>query len=361
MNSPAIHYNIGVAAYRSGDYQRAGVAFVEVAQTPAMAALAHYNLGLVALKRGDAQAARDFFERAARETTDERLAALAARGLAQLPPAPPKPDWSGYARAGAGYDDNVALRSDSIDTPGSGNEDAFADLLFAGSYSFLPSWRVDAAAGILQYESLDDFDQSAMSLGVARAIPSEAWYLEFGLYANRMTLGGEVYERSLAANARATRNYSGGRSLRAQLRATAVDGEDEFSGLSGSRAELGAEYLWSWQAWNFVALTRAELNDSEDDVFASRWVELGAEARWTPAPLWSFAAGTALRRTHHPANDTVEEAWDDDRTTIRLEAARILWQQARVFVRFQHERNDSPIEDYDYERNWISAAIEIWR
>ena len=45
MQGPAIHYNIGVAAYRSGDLARAESAFREVARTPAMAALAHYNLG----------------------------------------------------------------------------------------------------------------------------------------------------------------------------------------------------------------------------------------------------------------------------------------------------------------------------
>ena len=131
--------------------------------------------------------------------------------------------------------------------------------------------------------------------------------------------------------------------------------------MSGSRTELGLEYLWSWQSWNFRAHARAENNDSEDDVFASRWAELGGEARWTPIPLWSFAAGAALRRTHHPSNPDIEEAWDDDRATLRLEASRLLWKEAQVFLRYQHERNDSPIEGYDYDRNWVSAAIEIWR
>jgi TolA-binding protein len=73
----AVHFNIGVAAYRSGDYPRAERAFREVAATPAMAALAHYNLGLVELKRGHERAARGWFEQAAQDGGDDRLRSLA--------------------------------------------------------------------------------------------------------------------------------------------------------------------------------------------------------------------------------------------------------------------------------------------
>jgi Flp pilus assembly protein TadD len=41
MQGPAIYYNIGVAAYRSGAWERADQAFREVARTPAMASLAY--------------------------------------------------------------------------------------------------------------------------------------------------------------------------------------------------------------------------------------------------------------------------------------------------------------------------------
>src|SRR5688572_2088783 len=44
IDGPAIHFNIGSAAYRGGDLPRAEREFREVARTPTMAALAHYNL-----------------------------------------------------------------------------------------------------------------------------------------------------------------------------------------------------------------------------------------------------------------------------------------------------------------------------
>jgi tetratricopeptide (TPR) repeat protein len=359
MQGPAIHYNIGVSAYRSGDLARAESAFREVARTPAMAPLAYYNLGLVALKRSDPKRARGWFERAARESTDEKLTALAARRLEEFPSAPAAAPWSIYARGGVGYDDNVALRSESINTPGSGEDDSFAEFMAAGSYFFLPSWHFDAAAGLFRYSSLDEFDQTALSLGVTRDLNAGGWHLELGGHGTQLSLGGDVYERSIAAAAQASRTFTGYGTVRAQARFSAVDGEGDFSGLTGDRTELGAQYEWAWRSLGFVTHARAEFNDCENEAFASRWVELGGEVRWGISPLWAVNAGARLRRTRHPAQE-IQDAFDDDRVAVRIEATRSLWKQAQLYLRYEHERNDSPVDLYRYDRNWVAASIEIW-
>ena len=359
MQGPAVHYNIGVAAYRAGDLARAGQAFMEVARTPAMAPLAYYNLGLIALRRNDAKLARSWFERSARESTDERVSALAARRLEELPKAASAPPWSIYARGGIGYDDNVALRSESINSPGSGQDDSFAELLAAGSFNFLPTWRIDAAAGVFRYSTLDEFDQTALSLGVTHGLPLDGWNLELGGYGSQLSLGGDVYERSIAAAAQASKAFAGYGTVRAHLRVSSVNGEGDFSGLTGSRTELGAQYEWSWRSLGYAAWARGEYNDCEDAVFASRWIELGGEARWALTPLWGLNASARLRRTWHPAQPT-QESWNDDRLAFRVEATRTLWKQAQLYLRYEHERNESPIDIYRYDRNWVAASIEVW-
>jgi hypothetical protein len=361
MEGPAVHFNIGVAAFRSGQLERAESAFREVARTPAMAGLANYNLGLVLLKRGEPEQARRHFELASQDS-DERLAGLARRQLGELPAPEPPVTWSLYARTGAGYDDNVALRSESIDTAGTGEDDAFAELLFAGNARFAGRWRIDAAAGWLKYADLDEFDQGAFSVGGARIFEPGNWHVEVGAYGNYLTLGGDVYEQSAAASARATRNFSTGQRLQAQVRLTAVDGEGDFSGLTGSRTELGVRYEWSWQAWNFSAHTRGEINHADDEVFASRWAELGGSAEYALDTRWSLAGGATLRQTRHPAQPEadIEESWKDKRLTLRLGAIAKYWKQAQLFIRYEHERNDSPIDFYEYDRNWIAASVEAW-
>ena len=362
MQGPAVHYNIGVAAYRSNNLARAESAFQEVARTPAMAAYAHYNLALVALKRDDEKTAREWLARAAGESSDEKLASLARSRLEELPKiASNTPEWSMYARSGAGFDSNVALRSASLDTIGSGQDDTFGELMLAGSYSLLPSWRLDAAAGLLRYTDLDEFDQDALSFGVVHGMTLDAWRLEPGFYATQFSLGGDVYENSVAAAIEATHTLAGYGWLRAQLRVSAVNGDGDFSGLSGSRSELGVRYEWRQQSWRFGVHARAEFNSTEDDAFASRWVEMGADARWTFSPRWTFLAGTDLRQTRHPAPSTTQDGWDDNRIAYRLEATWLFWQQAQLFMRYAHENNQSPVAENDYDRDWVAVSIEFWR
>jgi tetratricopeptide (TPR) repeat protein len=360
MEGPAIHYNIGASAYRAGDLPRAERAFREVARTPAMAALAHYNLGVVALDRRDEREARDWFERAIRQDpADERLVALASRRLAELPHRRASGAWSYYARGGAGYDDNIGLRSDSIDSSATGEEDSYGELSVAANYSF-GAWRLDAGAGMLEYLEVDEFSQSSLYLGGARGFRLDNWYFELGAKGSQLSFGGEIFERNMAAGVLATRMFSSGSRLRAQLRAATVDGKGEFSGLTGDRTELGLYYDRTWGAWYFGAHTRGELNDSEDEIFATRWVQLGAEARYAWSPFWGFNVGAALRRTTRPARSETVDGWRDNRVSLQLGATRALWKQAQLFVRYDHERNDSPVAGFDYDRNRVSASLEFW-
>ena len=360
MEGPAIQYNIGAAAYLGGDLPRAERAFLEVARTPAMAALAHYNLGLVALQRRDEREARDWFEQTTQDVPDERLAALALERLAELPEARAPGYFSYYTRAGAGYDDNISLRSGSIESSATGDEDSYGELIFGGSYSF-GDWRVDTAAAMLRYTHVDEFNQTAFSLGGARGFRLENWYFELGAYGSQFSLGGEVFEQNVGVGAQASRAFYNGSRLSAQLRATSVDGKGDFLGLTGDRTEAGVYYDLTWRSWNFGAHTRAEFNDSEDPIFATRWLQLGAEARYAWSPTWGFMAITSLRRTTHPAQSETLSGWDDNRATIQVGATRSLWKQAQLFVRFEHERNDSPVAGYDYVRNWVAASVEYWR
>ena len=362
MQGPVIHYNIGAAAFRGGDLPRAERAFREVAEasnTPSMTALAHYNLGLVAMQTREDQEARRWFERTIAESPDRRVVDLASRRLAELPEQR-APAWSYYSRGGFGYDDNVSLRSSSIEGTATGVEDTYGELIFAGSYSF-GAWRVDASGAMLEYTSHNEFSQSIYSLGGARVFTLENWYFEVGASGAQFSLGGDVYERDVAASALASRVFSGGSRLRAQFRASQVEGKGVFTGLTGDRKELGLFFDRNWRSWIFGVHARAEDNDSEDPLFASRWFQVGTEARYALSPSWGLTASAALRRIQHPAQPEILDSWNDNRATLQLGVTRALWKQTQLFVRVEHERNSSPVVGYDYDRNWIAASIENWR
>jgi tetratricopeptide (TPR) repeat protein len=360
MDGPAIHYDIGAASFLGGDLPRAEREFREVANTPSMAALAYYNLGLVAVERRDERDARDWFERAVQESPSQRLTELASRRLAELPEQRAPGSFNYYTRGGIGYDDNVALRSSSIESAASGDADSYGELIFAGSYSF-DAWRIDTAAAALEYMKQDDYSQSSFSLGASRGWRLENWYFELGAYGAQLSLGGDVFERNLAGTLQVTRAFYGGSRLRAQLRAASVKGQGEFEGLTGRRTELGLYFDKSWRAWNFGAHVHTELDDSEDPIFETRWLQVGGEARYAWSPLWGVMAVAALRRIGHPAQGDTLAGWNDNRATLQLGLTRALWKQAQLFLRVEHERNQSPVAGYDYDRNWVAASVETWK
>jgi hypothetical protein len=326
-----------------------------------MASLAYYNLGLVALERRDEAEARDWFDRAIHDAVpDERLQVLALRRLDELPEPRAPGGWYYYTRAGLGYDDNVALRSASFDSTATGEADAYGELVLASTYSFR-QWRFDTGASLLQYDTLHDFNQSSYFLGAARSFRTDKWYFEFGAVGSQASLGGDVYERDVTAGAQVTRMFVDGSRLRAQLRGTSVRGQGAFTGLTGRRTEFGLFFDTRVRAWSFGAHTRAETDDSEDPIFTSRWVQLGADANYAFSPLWGVALSAALRRTRHPAQSDVLASWDDNRTTLLVGFTRTIWKQTQLFVRYERERNDSPVAGYDYDRNQVLASVEIWR
>lgn len=361
MDGPAIHYNIGSAAYRGGDLPRAERAFREVARTPAMASLAYYNLGLVALERRDESAAREWFERAVHDATpDARLKALAMEQLELLPEAHGPGGWYYYTRAGVGYDDNVALRSASIDSSATGESDAYGELFVASTYS-LARWRFDAGASLLQYQDLRDFNQGSYFIGAARGFTTDRWYFELGAVGAQASLGGDVYERTVALGGHAFHTFRGGSQLRVQLRGTSVHGQGLFTGLTGARTELGVYLDKHWQRWDLGGHARAEDEDSNDPIFATRWMQLGADGAYWLSPLWRITASAALRRTSHAAQPEIPAGFDDDRTTLIVGITRTLWKRTQLLVSYAAERSKSAVAGYDYDRHWIAATVENWR
>src|SRR5262249_39050738 len=100
---------------------------------------------------------------------------------------------------------------------------------------------------------------------------------------------------------------------------------------------------------------------ADDPIFETRWIQLGGEARYAFSPLWGFMAAAALRRISHAAQDETLDGWNDNRATLQLGVTRALWKQAQLFLRVEHERNQSPVAGYDYDRNWIAASLETWK
>jgi tetratricopeptide (TPR) repeat protein len=107
LDSPLLHYNLGVLHYKLGNFAESAAEFARATADAELAALASYNRGL-ALRAGGDPAAREAFRRAAAEAGDRDLRRLAEAAAA---PADTGPVPSGSARravrGGAGADSRV--------------------------------------------------------------------------------------------------------------------------------------------------------------------------------------------------------------------------------------------------------------
>jgi tetratricopeptide (TPR) repeat protein len=124
MDTPLLHYNIGVAHYKAGQYIRSREALRKSASYGPLTPISHYNLGLTAHKLGNYDEAIDWLRQAADQEERRDIARLARRAIRLLSdereivePAPidrvaiqqerKYTNFDFRLRSGVGMDDNV--------------------------------------------------------------------------------------------------------------------------------------------------------------------------------------------------------------------------------------------------------------
>jgi tetratricopeptide (TPR) repeat protein len=353
MSGPAVHFNIGVCAYKLGRWERAETAFREVARTPEMAALAHYNLGLVALGAGKSDQAARWFGQVGRATSDERLKSLATARLAQLP-SPPERNWLAFGSLAAGYDDNVALISGGDVLGVSGTDDTFAELQLAATTPLVGDWRFDGGLVLLDYTDLDSFDQLSINAGARYRMALREWAGEAGLQLTYATLDGNGFENKRMLLLQATRPLPDDWRLRVRYRFSDIDGLGGFDGLDGTRHELGLRGLWRRGSWDVTVDYRFDKSDYADEALSFHRHQLSVDTEFELDANWTLQASLAHDRSSYDLTANGSE----DRTEIALAVNRDFGSQWRAFVRYAYADNQADLPEFDYERNRISAGVE---
>jgi hypothetical protein len=353
MTGPAVHFNIGVCAYRLGRWSRAASAFREVARTSEMAPLAHYNLGLVALGDGKRDEAARWFAQAERETTDEALRSLATRQLAQLPP-PPARNWVAFGSVAAGYDDNVALVSGGDVLGVSGTDDAFGELQIAAAGPLVGPWRFNGGIVLLDYQDLDNFDQLTADAGARYRLPLGDWTGEAALQLSYSTLDSEGFESKRMLLLQASRALSKEWRLRARYRFSDIDGLDGFQGLDGTRHELGIRGVWDRDSWNVSLEYKYDTSDYADESLSFSRHQLSVDVQRDLGEYWNVQGGLSFDSSSYK----LEANGSEERFELILAASRNINDTWRVVVRYAYADNSADLPEFNYQRNLFSAGVE---
>ena len=356
MTGPAVHFNIGVCAYRLGRWSRAASAFREVARTPQMAPLAHYNLGLVALGAGKRDEAARWFAQAERGSTDEALRSLATRQLAQLPPQPER-NWVAFGSFAAGYDDNVALVSGGDVLGVSGTDDTFAELQIAAAGPLVGPLRFDGGIVLLDYQDLDSFDQLTANAGARYRLPLGDWTGDAALQLSYSTLDSEGFESKRMLLLQASRTLTEEWRLRARYRFSDIDGLDGFQGLDGYRHEFGIRGVWRRDSWDVSLEYKYDTNDYNDESLSFSRHRLGVDVQRDLDDYWTLQGGLSFDHSRYD----VATNGSEERFELTLAASRSLNETWRVVVRYAYADNSADLPEFNYQRNLFSAGVEaVW-
>jgi hypothetical protein len=381
LDTPQLHYNLGVARYRLGRLVEAETAFLRLTLEPGWRSLAWYNLGLTAEARGESALARERYRMAADLAEDDRLLGLARAKLRSLEPrAAPVAfvrQWFGYGAVAAGYDDNVALTDDRTDLAASGEDDYFAEVLGVARRQVSGTrdrgWGVELGGYLRQYQDLDDFSFASLTAGMFHHRLAGHWLLQAGGRAELLRAGGDAFTNNVLVRMSGYRVLTGGLGVGLRQDARYVDGAGGYDYLTGWQARTTAELVWRGGAATWRGGAQFEINDRDDlrrgaEFYShspQRWLGF---TEWEVRPAERLAARirAELRRSDF-ADPNVEIESDgstgrrtrsEDRVDLR---ARLAWGPEvswRVFGEYQFTRNDANIRRFEYDNQRVLVGLE---
>lgn len=361
MPGPAVHYNIGVCAWRLALLDEAESAFLIVAESPEMAALAHYNLGLISLRRGDEDAAREWFILARDGSREESLRRLATARLGPedaVPPPPPAASWQQVTLFGAqaGYDDNVTLIQDGELLGIPGDESAFSEFQLAMLGSFGEQLRIEASGYVLQYATLDEFDQAGAQLGARLGRRFGEWVGDAGIHLGHSRLDHQGLEDRYGLTFTAARPLPQEWSLRLRYRYEEIDGKAPFQALTGSRHLAGVRAVRKVAAHSVQLELQIETNDRRADSVSPTRSQL--ETEWTTELRRNLQSQLGATWRHSRFDRTGDGGYSERWSMLFAGLAGDLPRNWEWMIRYDWTHNSSAIEEFRYTRNRLFAGVQ---
>ena len=355
LDTPAVHYNIGVSQYRLGRDADAALTFRIIGRRfPQLRGLAEYNLGLIARRRGDSGTAVRHFLAAYRAANDDRtLRVLASRRLRELEPEfRSASQWSGAFGLRLGFDDNVVLRDDTSLPVGTTTESPVAEIFASirGPYRPAGGFMVEGSIYAIHNVDADDFDQSQLDVAAMYDWRPGAWRLRARLHAGAGSIGGDAFDRKLGAELQATRYLNARADVEFRAGFDDVDDADEqFAGVAGHRRYVEGNYRWYSGSGHRVGVrVRREENDRLDPAVSPDRSVLGIGYRYQPERGWGFESRLRYRRSEY---DDIAVARTEELLGAAVGLSRTLGTDWLLLLEYRYDDNDSTDPLFTYERS----------
>ncbi len=375
LDTPGLNYNLAVAYYQLGEYQKARKLFLELAQKPKSRQLAHFNLGLVANRQNNEAEAIKWFRLAYRSEDDRRIQAMAAEALRRLGARPQtKASWYGFASTGLMYDSNVTLANDTL-TGITRSSDIAAELIASASGWLTGNRRGGLQLSIggygLKYQTQGRNNFSQLNASLGRYDQWADWRTRVYARWEESFFGGANYQRAISLDNRAQRSLGKVNHLQlryklSQLQATS----SQFDYLDGWRQQLRLGNLWRRQGTSLITYYQLELNDRQDRTspvsgrftsFSPTRHALRARAILDLDSNWRASLDGRYRYSRYRGENELSGGLKQRRVDQQYRAilglSRKLSRRWEFDIRYSFTRNDSRIASYSYSRHQLKAGI----
>lgn len=355
LDTPALHYNLGVSHYRASRNSPARQAFTTLLRWPDWQALAHYNLGLVAEKEQHDDLAMHHYKQASLIPGNPRIRELSQRAMSRL--APPRPDSELTLYLGAGYDSQPS-QWDANDL--SGHQDFFVD-----AYGHLirrngtSPWRFDGIGYLREYRDNDTLNNSSMQAALLHEYQGRRWRTETGPRLGLSFLDHSYYQSRAEWQAQVVRRISRHEQLSLSVEFAAITAAADYDRTDGWQARAGAGWNGAWQQHWFRLNYRAEWNDRDDQEAVEGLLSLSSlRHRWrlvagTPlSALWWAESGLEYEDSQYRYDDLVDGIAvrrQDTRYGLLVRAGRPLSANWHSYAEasFNHQRSNIDAADND--------------
>lgn len=369
-----LDFNLGLAYYKLGRYPEAQATFERLQADPEYADMAEFHLGLIAAQRDQPDLAVARLRKVQQAARSAKLRALAQTALDRLQERPTGNRADVYLSAGAGYDSNPVLLSDTSGLPGQG-PDWFGEAVGALGYTLASrassSDQVRGNFYLRQYHRDTDLSQQDGGLALEHSIWGPGWRLNLAVTGETVFVGGrglqsagginlEGSERILATTL--ALHYQGSR-IAGGGGSTYLDGWQQTAGLTWSlplgqgRLRLGYE---------FEANARRDLN-ADPEFFSESPTRhgLGLQLNEPLNDKLMLEARALYRYTRYRDADRflVGDTLTVERRTEKLTqlgaAARYRFYPGWNFlVQYEYSRNQANIPGFAYTRHLASLGLE---
>ena len=357
---PALFYNIGVCAFKEGEYLISRQAFLKTADSPKMKAISFYNLGLISIKEKKRAEAENWFIKTLRISNDLKLKTLATAALKRIGSSPKATTsiTAKYISAGVGYDDNVELAVETSTTSGQGDSYAegffYYKTLLPESF-FLKNLHAKGTLYYQKYFDLKEYDLGMINGGLYHTMPVGKWKFESGVDYTYLTQDGNSFEHLPTIKLHAKKNLSTNTMLNLRYRLSYLDFLDsEYLYLNGWRQRFEADTSSMVKGLRLRLGYFFELNDRDNDDYSAKRHQFKAGIGYSPIKQLRLYGGIKYRVSDY---DYASGEKRKDKRTISTVKAIYPFRAWDATLEYQYTNNDSNMAGYDYTKNVCSLNI----